>query len=485
MSATGKRTQHLVGRVSYRFHAVGQGLFASGRLNFGEYIESADDFRTFGSLRWVYDCGSQSSHPTTPRILQGRIAEYRSESGEEKIPLVFVSHFDKDHINGLGDLLGVVSVDYLVLPWIPLERRIEIAIIEGALVGTNEFLFIVDPIAYISSNYVDQVGALVFVLPSSGQGAPSLEGTLFGTDDYIEAESDQLLSFEFEEGSADVQWREEWDLDLNRNVSFRDKVYRLKDGGRISYLGLYEFVPYNDERYQPCCPREFVAEVKKHQRQLLERTSSEACDKIFEQLKEIYEAEFKVGESRNGISLFVCGMLTIANYRCCRTHVLRTCAAAGGCDMLTKEVRHQPCTSSSTGCGILYTGDGIVDTSESLQALTRYMKDERMRAVELLQVMHHGSRHNFFPGISAELHNRISVFSSNPDHKTFQHPHPEVLREFMLKGPVCVTKDSDYELVVYWERLLPATHSSFRHHPHYLWRLSRKWGDVDYPTWLF
>ena len=72
-----------------------------------------------------------------------------------------------------------------------------------------------------------------------------------------------------------------------------------------------------------------------------------------------------------------------------------------------------------------------------------------MESVHVLQVMHHGSRSNWFPGIAAKISPQYSVFCSDPTHRGYKHPHAEVLRDFWGFGPVQVDKNNRVDFEMY------------------------------------
>ena len=73
------------------FWNVGQGLFSSGKV-------SLDNNKEF---IWVYDCGTSSSQ----KLLSSCISKMKREYPNEYIDLLAISHFDKDHISGIKELL--------------------------------------------------------------------------------------------------------------------------------------------------------------------------------------------------------------------------------------------------------------------------------------------------------------------------------------------------------------------------------------------
>lgn len=100
-------------------HSVGQGGLHCGELTLGQK-----------PLRWVYDCGSNQTDALTREV--GSVAR----GGD--IDLLFLSHFDSDHVNGVDLLLSQVKVREVVLPYLNEETLIAIIARDaarGALTG--------------------------------------------------------------------------------------------------------------------------------------------------------------------------------------------------------------------------------------------------------------------------------------------------------------------------------------------------------------
>ena len=88
-------------------HPVGQGGLHYGELTLGQK-----------PLRWVYDCGSNQIDALTREIT--------SVARNGNIDLLFISHLDSDHINGIDKLLSQVQVKEVVLPYLNQEALLAI-----------------------------------------------------------------------------------------------------------------------------------------------------------------------------------------------------------------------------------------------------------------------------------------------------------------------------------------------------------------------
>lgn len=113
-------------------HPVGQGGMFSGQLKAGS-----------ATLRWVYDCGSNQQDRLSKEIL--------SVADQGAIDLMFLSHLDSDHVNGVDRLLTATTVTEVVLPYLN-AAEFALAVVQdvatGALSGT--FLeFVTDPAKWL------------------------------------------------------------------------------------------------------------------------------------------------------------------------------------------------------------------------------------------------------------------------------------------------------------------------------------------------
>ena len=109
-----KRCISLVARcimpVDFTFHKVGEGLFYSGRID---------------NFNFVYDCGAQCDSQHKSRHLNSVVDNYTSalRTAKANVDLLILSHLHEDHVAGLNRLLSQVSVDIVMLPYLPPFER--------------------------------------------------------------------------------------------------------------------------------------------------------------------------------------------------------------------------------------------------------------------------------------------------------------------------------------------------------------------------
>ena len=94
--------------ISRVIHPVGQGAFYTERIH-----------KNGRCYNIVYDCGSRTTYKVNKNkpILQAEIETFYNYT--ERINLLFISHFDNDHVNGLKYLKEHCNIQRVILPLIP------------------------------------------------------------------------------------------------------------------------------------------------------------------------------------------------------------------------------------------------------------------------------------------------------------------------------------------------------------------------------
>lgn len=438
--------------ASFEFRPVGQGLFGVGEL-----IDPRNAPSWQGSYRWVYDCGTNSAK----RYLEESISRLSSRwsSHDETRPtldLVVVSHFDHDHISGLVSLLSKFHVRDLLLPYVPLWQRLEIAFMAGLSYRSALTRFLLNPVAFVAQ--LPGVSVERFLFASAGGDTPDLQQFAKGGDpDFPSADEGTDA-----QGRDDERWpvrvlttRQAPDEDEVACLESADnalsrvnaRVEYMKLGQAITVAGVWEFVPYNDSELSHRVTSTFKSHVAKLRDRLLAASNSSDRQDALDRLKARFDLRFgSTGLRRNLISLFmyVGPVLPAQVTRARRGLVAGT---------LLESIFYQYRIPSRRFGAVLYTGDGFLDTTKRLSKLKTYIGPVRFSRIEVLQVMHHGSRHNWFEGIAKEFSPAISIFSSDPSRKR-SHPHAEVVKDFLSYGPVQVDtcQELDIRFDLSWER---------------------------------
>lgn len=425
--------------VRYGFHPVGQGLFG-----FGVISSASGEGKPFN---WVYDCGTTSAQS----YLDDALHRF---STTQHVDLVTISHFDKDHISGMVKLLMAVSVDDLLLPYMPLWQRLILIIGANITFRAPLARFLLDPVEFISEIPNVNVKRVLFAMPSDdgaepaalpesrpdGRQPPYKQGDTKLTKEgrKHDGESDQnRLAIEIETidetslSPEDERRRYKEEAEAKSGI----QVLYLRAGYAITVSGLWEFVPYNDANLAVKASKSFMARVEKLRHALLNEPDPDDKTLALQGLKKVYTKTFGSGsEERNMISLFLyAGLINGSLYGRYSTRYGYNRGWFGSA--------YRAGNTYGTPLGaVLYTGDGCLNSESRFDALKKYLGEDRMSSIQVLQVMHHGSRHNWFPGIAAKISPQYSVFCSDPSHRRYKHPHAEVLRDFWGFGPVQVDK---------------------------------------------
>ncbi|RIJ60192.1 MBL fold metallo-hydrolase [Clavibacter phaseoli] len=88
--------------------AVGNGFFHSGVVSSGDH-----------DLTYVFDCGALQRNQVA---LRRELLEFRART--ERIDVVFISHFDFDHVGSIGDLAHGMNVRRFVIPMTTAAERV-------------------------------------------------------------------------------------------------------------------------------------------------------------------------------------------------------------------------------------------------------------------------------------------------------------------------------------------------------------------------
>lgn len=392
--------------VQYRFHPVGQGLFSAGRLS----LRSPFNHHSRPDFQWVYDCGTSSSQ----RLVRNALGEFQSRVNGRRLDLVVISHFDADHISGMAELLNKVGTRTLMLPWAPLWHRLVIGYAQGLDPDDPEFAFYTDPAQYLVDQAGDGFDQLVFVPFSDGDGPADPDGG--GEPDIdpdgdlplkIEAEAEVRLEKDDQDGMA------EW-MSYLSGARHRRQMLMMHPRGTAFIPTLWEFVPYNDPATRPKNEAWFAERVNDLRDALLNSSDNDRKDALRD-LKDHYVRTFPKSQL-NDLSLFLYGG-PIGNWR-----------------------TDWPWFEEQFDGSAIYTGDGNLSTDHQWQSLAGYLGHKRSFQPTLFQVPHHGSKNNWFTGLASMIEPRLSIFSSDPAHRGFGHPHADVLRDLWPFRPVQVDK---------------------------------------------
>lgn len=293
-------------------HAVGQGGFFFGSLR--------HDSKEFC---YVYDCGANNKTPLNreiDRVLKERIfinvEDSDTDNGEKPIiNILFLSHFDFDHIRGLIYLLDRFHVKRVVLPYLYRKDKTASLLKNAAWwrrdkgSASNIMEFILDSVAWLIAKNVEQV--IQIPRENDSPRLPPRDDRPRGDDGRDLAGPTPPKDFFKDVGNLAPVWcyrdrKNQWkmNLDLYSNTdrpTHKNTVMYLKMPGSIRYWALAPYV------HPPCehCFDDFLNEVKKEFGSIDDTTIIQGMrDKNFRaRIRGCYDKFFPKGSNHNLVSM--------------------------------------------------------------------------------------------------------------------------------------------------------------------------------------
>lgn len=208
--------------LDLKFRAVGQGAFYTSIFRHSNGNQ----------FSFVYDCGSHSSR----QYIDNEISDFVTESNEQKIDILFISHFHSDHTNKISMLLNKTGgAKIAILPYLSPEELV-LAYTDVRLSGGDEdtLAFIQNPTVFLLERKVEQI---IFIHPdddnkSNNNDEPNLKNP----------DLDRILSADFEFVISNQLIPKQDINEPNQQVS------HYYDLGWLSIIGFWEFKFFNKHR---------------------------------------------------------------------------------------------------------------------------------------------------------------------------------------------------------------------------------------------
>ena len=387
------------------FWNVGQGLFSSGHIQMGDAL----------AFHWVYDCGTSSSQ----KLIQNAVNKYNSNKNQGDIDLLVLSHFDKDHISGVKELLkNRRKIKRWVVPYYPLWQRLVIALLLDIQPDDEEWAFYQNPIQYFKTYFAEELKTTKFLLLPEKEIESEISINLEPSnyDDVLSFETTEKLSNEFDKSEQNLHW-----LNPNKALLFRKGEEQ------------FEFVLYNVPFHLLAKVPTNLTAFQKQVKQIIQSHQSNSTDPT-PALKTLYSLAFGNGsKNKNIISqyLYIRNIKLPSFWGMGNNHIFDV--------LIDNENEIAVIPKDKTKNAILYTGDAFLNDLPLLTDLTQSLGAERMARIYCLQVPHHGSKHNWQQGLAKILSPCISVFSADSQRRK-GHPHGEVLKDFAIYTPILVNK---------------------------------------------
>ena len=366
------------------FHPIGQGAFSSERL-------------MSCNINIVYDCGTTDpSLPAKQKVVSDSFSE------DDVIDILFISHFDKDHISLIDTLKNTVKrIDRVVIPLLHDKEKIFLSNIYKALGHSSSEELVSNPHEFFGGET-----KIIGVRPSS---------------DTEIGEITSLNVLEINETRTEIQ--SGTPLTIN---GFNDWVY-------IPFN--YQYKTRSNE-FQNKLHNEGidVGKLKTDPDYLLYGITDAEKKKIIGVYngRGIYKGK-GVSGNINENSMF------LYSGPSCKKDLHKHSWISGHyrCDLFRCYVDID-CHPHRVAC--LYTGDGDLNKVDIRKIYRRYWD-----LIGTIQIPHHGSGKSFkaTPFDEGGFLCPMSVGNKNP----YRHPSPIVISELFLKRnfPILVTEDSTFE----------------------------------------
>ena len=340
---------------------VGQGAFYVEKFKNGKNI--------------VYDCGSISNRKKIPKLIEKYFGK------NEAIEALFISHLDKDHMNGVEELLKQCEVKRICFPLITEEMKLALKIkvmIEEAMGNSySKFMkeFVEDPETAIKKIKENIKIKLIEILPNDEENNKK--------NDNEDTKNQKIKRIKKKSGEDIAEEIEGLEHSCNENK--------------------WELIPYNFK--QETRINEFE---KKLEKEFGKKISLKEVEKIWkenednrEKIKKVYES-LKGDLNTNSMTLF------------------------SGVRQVGKQMQYD---SSYVKVGCLYTGDYEAKGKNKWKTLEEaYI--EYWKWIGMIQVPHHGSIRNCNDALISK---KAVYFLSAGEKNTYKHPSQNVVRGIRFK----------------------------------------------------
>ena len=392
----------------FLFNDIGQGGFYTGQLFPISLYHSKFSF--------VYDCGTLSDRDK----LNKRIRKFKDSLNNNELDVLFISHIDDDHVNGVPELLDGITCDRVYMPYLTPIERLFVAVRHGVRDSANfdNYLdFLKSPHEYLLNSENSNINKIIYI---TGNSESSVEP-------FNNSEKPILL----EDFAPELL--DNLEVDNNASEDFPPKIEFKKGNGTLLYSRIWEFYLF----HEPAELTEIDSFISKI-RELFDLEINESLNKEqlvnildnkkqLKELRDLYKEKFK---NLNKACLVVQHKpLSYKNARLFKYQRPWFIKHYFNCEYSCKRRNSfysRPNSNNDWGITLL-TGDiGLnqVDNSE-------YIKSHLDKVI-VFQVPHHGSQTGWDDGAKLNLLNNkgktTSVICFGFGNK-YGHPKPKVLED--------------------------------------------------------
>lgn len=340
------------------FHPVGHGAFFVERF--------FNDYKEHPFFTVVYDCGNKDKKHLT-RIINGTF------NNNEQIHLLFISHFDADHISGIEELIVKNHVNKDTIVIVPFSYPKAITIMGGAY---------------------KKIASLITTLMSIGAHLVGILG------EYSINENEESINY---------------DNLRNRN--------NISNGIKISHNNIWFYVPFMT------CDRHSLQE--KFDEELSNNRINKDClndsDWINQNKKVLKRIYDNVGVKGNTTNINMNSLLLLSYsakpeidywFNCCSYR--HFC-----CSWCITPARMYIDITSYSSC--LYTGDADLSSKKVFDNITFFSRKRiNQDIIGILQIPHHGSINNYSTHIACSHNYYAAVINCDP------YYHQKILSDKIL-----------------------------------------------------
>ena len=422
--------EHYYLTLGSAFHNVGHGLFYSGQIRVKPINLKKNVFD------FIYDCGSKKGE-----LIDKALDDYFDSTDlvdNKLINLLIISHFHKDHVNGLPKLFRKRKIDTVVLPYLtPIERLLIFSKYEE--LDNNYAFFLTDPVAYF---YEFNPDIKIILIGNGGDRSdfssePPINDTPPGPDDFsflMNIKGKPSKSLQEEIFMKDPQWQS---IDRNKQRIYDHKVYMI--AGNLWYFKFFN-LPISDDTlyaFKQELARVFNKGeienfdfIKQSEIQVIIQDSNNHSD-----LKKCYEKISSV----NNTSLVVFHAPRFQNNLLnwwntfCKNEIFLRCSC--------------PFYFRTPFMGTLLSGDIGLKLGSNFKLFADHYS-ECLGKIHLFQVPHHGSSDNWNYDILSSTRNCICwIISAKSDDD--KHPSIEVVKDLINNNKTIYIADENIKVVFY------------------------------------
>ncbi|HKM00896.1 MAG TPA: hypothetical protein VJ083_02455 [Sedimentibacter sp.] len=394
-------------KIQRTFHAIGHGGFYSEQFMV-EDINVKD-------INIVYDCGSVGAK----KVLDRKIDEYKKRITDSKqvIDLLCISHFDRDHINGIERLCKGIKVENILLPYIYNEHKAIRLLLYAADIldiDSDEDRDIIQMMVSPNEYFRKIVEGEVNIIQLNGS-----------------SNREYFSNINIEEDSNEVNLEMFEKIDITSMHDIINKPTQLFFGALKDF---WCFIPFN-YRYD-----ELNKQILDNVNDLLKKNSQ--CENDFvwlvdnfkiikKDLKKIYEDLLPLEIEKSTTSIINAGSMILYS------------GPNSESDCKININRSKSKISINTEGGFLYCGDYNFNNNDMRTDFLKYCHNFK-KLIGGLQLPHHGSTNNYETNICQMASFSIaSVNSCDP-----KHPAREVAIDAAINGLFFpITEDEKTEVV--------------------------------------